>query len=196
MATPAKINFKAYQGSTFLEVLRWESALKAYRNITNITKSAPVVITSAAHGIPIDWRIKLSNILGMTQLNSTETYYDVTETTTNTFTLNNVNSLSFSDYVSGGVAEFNQPVNLAGFTGRMQIRADIDSSVVISELTSANGGILIDNTLKTITLNITATATALFSFETAVYSLELISSGGQVTTFCGGIITLVKEVTR
>ena len=53
MATPAKINFKVYQGSTFLEVLRWESALKAYRNITNITKSAPVVITSAAHAIPV-----------------------------------------------------------------------------------------------------------------------------------------------
>ena len=104
--------------------------------------------------------------------------------------------MSFSDYVSGGVAEFNLPVNLAGFTARMQIRADIDSSTVISELTTANDGVLIDNTLKTITLNITAVNTAIFTFETAVYSLELISSGGQVTTFCGGIITLVKEVTR
>jgi hypothetical protein len=78
----------------------------------------------------------------------------------------------------------------------MQIRQDIDSTATIAELTSANGGVLIDNTLKTITLIIPATTTANFSFTTAVYDLELVSSGAQVTPFCGGIITLVKEVTR
>ena len=196
MTTPAKINFKIYQGSTFSEVLRWESSLKSYKTITGIAQAAPVVITSAAHGIPPNWRVKVTNVLGMTDINSTENYQIVTQTTTDTVTINSINSLNYRAYISGGILEFNQPVDLTGFTARMQIRSDIDSTAVIAELTTANSGIVIDNTQKTITLLISATNTALFSFTTAVYDLELVSSGDQVTPFCGGIITLVKEVTR
>lgn len=196
MTTPAKINFKIYQGSTFSEVLRWESSLKSYKTITGIAQAAPVVITSAAHGIPPNWRVKVTNVLGMTDINSTENYQIVTQTTTDTVTINSINSLNYRAYISGGILEFNQPVDLTGFTARMQIRNDIDSTAVIAELTTANSGIVIDNTQKTITLLISATNTTLFSFTTAVYDLELVSSGDQVTPFCGGIITLVKEVTR
>jgi len=78
----------------------------------------------------------------------------------------------------------------------MQIRSKIDDATVIQELTTSNGAIVINNTNKTITLNITAEVTAAYTFSTAVYSLEMVSSGGQVTPFCNGTITLVKEVTR
>lgn len=196
MSTPAKINFKLYQGSTFNETLRWESSVKSYKPITAITKSAPVVVTSAAHGIPVEWRVRFTNIAGMTELNNSETYYSVTSTTTNTLTINDINSLGFKDYVSGGVIEFNTPIDLTGFTARMQIRAKIDDDVIIKELTTSSGDIAVNNTTKTITLTIPAYVTAAFTFSTAVYSLEMISSGGQVTTLCNGTITLVKEVTR
>jgi hypothetical protein len=196
MSTPAKINFKLYQGSTFNEVLRWESSVKSYKPITGITKSAPLVVTSTAHGIPVEWRVRFTNITGMTELNNSETYYSVTSTTTNNITINDVNSLGFKDYVSGGVIEYNTPIDLTGFTARMQIRAKIDDTIVIKELTTGNGSIAVNNTTKTITLTIPAEITAAFTFSTAVYSLEMISSGGQVTAFCSGTITLVKEVTR
>lgn len=196
MTTPAKINFKVYQGSTFSEVLRWESPTKVYKTISSIAQSAPLVVTSTAHGVPPNWRVKFTNILGMTELNSTEVYQTATDTTTDTITINSINSLNYKAYVSGGIVEYNQPINLAGFTGRMQLRADIDSTIILAELTTLNGGILIDNVLKTITLNIPASTTADFTFTTAVYDLELISSGGQVTPFCGGILSLYKEVTR
>ena len=196
MSSPAKVNFKLYQGSTFNEVLRWESSVKSYKPITAITKSAPVVITSAAHGIPVEWRVRFTNILGMTELNNSETYYKVTSTTTNNITINDINSLGFKEYVSGGVIEYNTPVDLTGYTARMQMRAKIDDTTVIQELTTSNGGIIINNTNKTITLNITADTTAAYTFSTAVYSLEMVSSGGQVIPFCNGTITLVKEVTR
>lgn len=196
MSTPAKINFKLYQGSTFNETLRWESSVKSYKPITAITKSAPVVVTSVAHGIPVEWRVRFTNIAGMTELNNSETYYSVTSTTANTVTINDINSLGFKDYVSGGVIEFNTPIDLTGFTARMQIRAKIDDEVIIKELTTSSGDIAVNNTTKTITLTIPAYVTAAFTFSTAVYSLEMISSGGQVTTLCNGTITLVKEVTR
>ena len=196
MATPARISFKLYQGSTFAEVLRWESPIKGYKPITAITKSAPVVITSASHGIPTGWRILLKNIVGMTELNSADSYNLVTESTSSTITINAINSLDYKAYVSGGIIEYNVPVDLTGYTGRMQLRSDIDSSVVIHELTTANSGVVFDATFKTINLNIPAITTSGFDFTTAVYDLELISSGGQVTQFCGGSITLVREVTR
>jgi hypothetical protein len=44
--TPAKINYKIYQGSTFQEAYRWESETKTYLHITNIAKSAPCIITT------------------------------------------------------------------------------------------------------------------------------------------------------
>jgi hypothetical protein len=78
----------------------------------------------------------------------------------------------------------------------MQIREKIDSSTTIDELTTENGKITIDNVAKTISLTLSATATAAYIFTSAVYSLELVSSGGEVTPFATGSITLVKEVTR
>jgi hypothetical protein len=196
MSAPAKINFKLYQGSTFSEVLRWESALKTYVPITGITNSAPLVVTAPNHGVPQDWRVKFTNIVGMTDLNSSETYYQATSVTTNAITINSVNSLSFKPYTSGGIVEYNTPVTLTGFTARMQIREKIDSTTVIQELTTENGYISVNNTTKTITLTLPASITSAYTFSTAVYSLELVSSGGQVTPFCNGNITLVKEVTR
>lgn len=196
MTQPAKVNFKLYQGSTFSEVLRWESAVKVYKPITAITKSAPVVVTAIAHNIPLEWRVKFTNILGMTDLNNTDAYYQVTDTTVDTITINSINSLGFKDYVSGGVVEYNKPVELTSFSGRMQLRAKLADADVIHELTTTNGGIVINNTTKTISLNIPATTTAQFDFQTAVYSLELISAGGEVTPFASGTITLIKEVTR
>jgi hypothetical protein len=196
MSTPAKISFKIYQGSTFSEVLRWESSVKTYIPITGISKSAPLVITAPNHNVPKEWRVKFTNILGMVELNSNDTYYQATSVTSDTITINDINSLGFKPYVSGGIVEYNTPIDLTGFTARMQLRSSLTSPIVLEELTSENGKINISNINKTITLSIPASTTAAYNFSSAVYSLELISSGGQVTPFCSGSFSLVKEVTR
>jgi hypothetical protein len=191
---PSKLNLKIFQGSTFAEVLRWESSTKIYIPITGITKAAPVVITAPAHGIPVNWRTKVTNVVGMKEINSTD-YYVVTAVANNSITLNDVNSLSYTAYTSGGVLEYNQPVDLAGYTARMQIREKVTSSTFIKELTTINGGIVIDNTAKTITINISATDTAALTFKSAVYSLELVT-GGTVIPFVYGSVSLDTEITR
>lgn len=197
--TPAKINYKIYQGSTFRETLRWESQTKGYANITAITKAAPCVITTATtHSIPINWRIRVVNAGGMKEINqpSEEDYYLVTSTTSNTITLNQVNSAGYTTYTSGGTLEYNLPISLAGYTAQMQIRETLDSTTSIIELTSANGGIILDTANYSISIFITATQTRAFTFPTAVYSLELTDSSGVVTTLISGNLTLVQEVTR
>lgn len=192
---PTKINFKIYQGSTFKEVLRWESAEKGYAPISNISNSAPLVITSVAHEILVGWRFRISNVVGMKEVNSSDTYYTVSSTTTDTITVNNINSIAHTPYISGGVCEYNKPNSLFALTARMQIRAKIDSIEVLKELTTENGGIIINDTAKTITINISYTDTATFSFSSAVYSMEIVS-GVEVHPFINGTITIEKEITR
>jgi hypothetical protein len=195
MAGPTKLNLKIYQGSTFRETLRWESALKVYAPISNISKTAPMVVTAANHGVPVGWRTKISGALGMKEANTGDNYLVASEVAANTATFNSVNALNYTTYTGGGVLEYNQPVDLTGYTARMQIRSKLEDLTVLTELTTENNRILIDNTLKTITLTIPASVTAALNFQSAVYSLELVN-GSEVTPFIGGTVSLVKEVTR
>lgn len=199
---PAKINYKIYQGSTFLETLRWESETKTYVPISAIAKSAPCVITTtAAHTIPVGWRVQVVGVGGMKEINSVgeDSYHLVTGVTGTTVSLNRVNSLGYAAYTSGGVIEYNTPIPLTGYTAQMQIRETLESSSTIFELTSnmvAGSGITINTSDSTILVTISAAATRAFNFDTAVYSLELTDASGVVTPFLSGNITLVREVTR
>lgn len=189
-----KINFKIVQGSTFTEVLRYESSTKVYTPITAVFKAAPMVITAAGHNILNGWRAKISNVGGMTEANNLD-WIIVSNVAGDNITFNSVNAAGFKDYTSGGVLEYNQPVSLSGITARMQIREKLTSTTTIQELTTENGMIVVNDTTKTIVLQIPATTTAAYTFKSAVYSLELIS-GTTIIPFIHGNITLDKEVTR
>lgn len=196
---PAKLNYKIYQGSTFRETFRWESQTKSYAQISGITKAAPCVITTSSnHTIPVNWRIRVTGVLGMKEINqaSEEDYYLATAVSGNTVTINQLNSSAYTTYTSGGIVEWNNPIPLAGYTAQMQIRETVDSSISILELTTANGGISINTSEYTISITMSATQTRAFTFPTAVYSLELTDGNGIVTTFLTGNLTLVPEVTR
>jgi len=194
---PAKINYKMYQGSTFEETYRWESLTKVYAPISNISKSAPCVITTSNnHDMPTNWRFKVVGAGGMKEINSVgDGYYIGTSTTNDTITINQVNSLLYSAYTSGGVVEYNMPVPIANYKARMQIRETVDSPEVIYEATSDSGQILIDNVQKVITVRLSANTTSQFNFVTAVYSVELYTAN-EVVPFLVGNLTLVPEVTR
>jgi hypothetical protein len=195
---PAKLNYKIYQGSTFEEAYRWESETKVYVPIASITKAAPCEITTTTpHNLPIGWRFKVVGAGGMKEINSVSDSTQIASYTTSTLIrVNQVNSLGYTTYTSGGVVEFNQPVPLAGYSARMQIRESVDSPTVIYEASSSAGQIVLNNNLGTITITIPASATTLFTFTTAVYAVELFDSNGKVIPFLVGNLTLVPEVTR
>ena len=200
MAAPAKLNYKIYQGSTFQEIFRWESETKVYLPISSISKSAPCVITTATTpDLPVGWRFRVVGAGGMKELNSVnDTWYLATAVNRQekTIEINQVNSLGYSTYTNGGVVEYNTPVPISQYSARMQIRETVGSDVILHSATTENGGIVIDNTYNTISIKIPATATAAFSFTSAVYSVELYTSSGTVVPFLIGNLTLVPEVTR
>lgn len=190
------------KGSTFSKVLRWESGTIVFKPVTGITAAAPPVVTATAHGLPDGWRVALTNVRGMTQINAAKNppklaeYRKVKVLTANTCELTAVDASGYSPYTSGGIAWYRQPTDLAGYTARMQIRESLDSATVLLALTTENSRIALDNTLKTITLTINATDTAAIAWASGVYDLEMVSPGGVVTALIEGASISAGEVTR
>lgn len=86
-------------------------------------------------------------------------------------------------------------VNLSGYTARMQVRRDYDSTTTLVELTTANGRIVLGGAAGTITLSLSATVTAGIA-RSGVWDIELVSAGGVVSRPLRGAFILEREVTR
>jgi len=195
------------RGITFNAKVRWEDNAIAYKAITGITQSAPAVISSVGHNIPAGWRVTIVSVKGMDEINALNSppkendYHKSTTVDANSISLNNVNASDYTAYKSGGYIQFNSPVDLTGFTARMQIRGSLGSTVKLEEITTEdirlpNTGIVIDNTAKTIEIKLANDITEAYTFSSGVYSLELISSTGIVSRVIAGDVVCVNDVTR
>lgn len=87
------------------------------------------------------------------------------------------------------------PSDLNGYTARMMIKASRDDATALLELTTENGGIVIDGADGVITLTIGATATEAIEWSRAIYDLELVLGAG-VERILEGTIECTPEVTR
>jgi FlaG/FlaF family flagellin (archaellin) len=97
------------------------------------------------------------------------------------------------------------PVNLAGYSARMQVRSSFASSTVVLSMTTVNGKIMLGGSAGTISLYLSASDTAALStaspadFSDAfvgVYDLELVAPNGDVTRLLQGSFAVNPEVTR
>lgn len=192
------------KGKTFKQVVRWETLPIVYVPITNITKGGPAIITATAHGLVNGWRAAVSAVLGMVEINALNSppkakdYHIVTVVDVNTISLNDVNSAGFTSYLSGGVLQYNTAQDMTGYTAQMSILDSVTGSV-IQTLTSAAGDIVIDNTGKTITINMNQTNTGLLSWSSALYELDMLTSTADpsnptVTPLLYGSITAVAHL--
>ena len=122
------------QGSTFNYIVRWETSPIVYVPITNITQAAPAVITATGHGAPNGWRVAITGVKGMTQINAAGSppydndYHWATVVDTNTISLNDVNASTYKAYTSGGYLQYNTPQPLTGYTARMDIVSNIPAT--------------------------------------------------------------------
>ena len=88
------------------------------------------------------------------------------------------------------------PVDITGWTARMQVRERYEADSTLLNITTENSGITLGGTAGTITLNANAATTAGFITGVHVYDLELINSAGEVTRLVEGKFTVTPEVTR
>lgn len=190
------------QGKTFTLTLKYGQPQFAVKAITGVTKSGQAVVTATGHGLTVDWPVWVVGVAGMDQLNHTSdelrdacAAYYAYYVDANSLRLD-VDTTRFNAYTSGGEVLYHPPVNLTGFTARMQIRETVESTTVLHSLTTENGGITLGGAAGTIALTISATDTAAFTFDTAVYDLEVVSGGGVVTEIASGAVLMNNEVTR
>jgi hypothetical protein len=91
----------------------------------------------------------------------------------------------------------NSPINMAGYSAKMQIRSSTGSSVVLLELDSSDSDqIQIYETQGAINLTIGYEQTALLPPSVAVYDLEVKSAENVVTKLIKGRCRIEGEVTR
>lgn len=86
--------------------------------------------------------------------------------------------------------------NLTGFTARMQIRKKITSATPEYDSATGNDITITDAVNGKITLVIPTAVTALFTFSSGFYDIEIVDSSGEATRILQGEVTLSKEVTR
>ena len=98
------------------------------------------------------------------------------------------------------VGEFQRVLDVMSQTAsgnlRAQIRTELTSPTVLHELTTENGGIVLNAVPGGVDLYIADTDTATFTWEAAVYDLEVVLSNGDVRRLLAGPVTVSPEVTR
>jgi hypothetical protein len=90
--------------------------------------------------------------------------------------------------------EDGEPVNIEGYTARMQVRKSYNLPVEI-ELTTANNRIAIVDTNK-IQLTLSNTLTAGLGAGRYLYDIELVSNTSEVERILRGVFTVSPEVTK
>lgn len=198
---PIKQDLTILQGATFASVLQWFAADAVHKVISGVAIGLPTLVTAAAHGLTGSGRqpVWITNVKGPYALN-TEGYGGskprwATVVDTDTLAID-MDTGSAAAWVSGGVLTYYTPVDLTGYTARMQVRASAAADAVLLDLTTENGGITLGTTDGTVTCTATATQTAALTFGTGVYDLELVDGSGVVTRLAEGSVCLSREVTR
>jgi hypothetical protein len=174
------------KGSTYRDTLRWATSECRLRQVA-ITPAAPMRFTVVAHGLPDGWSVQVE---GSQDFDPRERHRIVV-VDVDTIELPCVNGAAFRSKTA--VLRWSVPVDLAGYTARMQIRDKVGGTVLLD---SATGDIAltIDNATKTVDRSIAASVTAALTWKKGVYDLELVS-GDYVVKLDSGAVTVGDEVT-
>jgi len=188
---PAKHDLHIVQGSTLRDTLRLMQPRHEYRPITALGGS-PLRLT-VDHGLPGNWLAWVEGVNGMQGVNRSTRERPHRVTVVDAATLE-INALSaFGLNPSDGQLIYKPPVDLAGATARMQIRAGVGGALLL-ELNTENGGLAITGP-GTLTRTLSATETAALTWTDGVYDLEVEYADGTVQRYLQGVVTVSREVT-
>ncbi len=94
--------------------------------------------------------------------------------------------------------ESGEPIDLSGWTARMQVREDHASDATLVSLSSEHGeGLVVDGPSGVVAIEISASATASLPAPLeGCYDLEVEGPGGEVERLLHGCVDIEPEVTR
>jgi len=127
-----------FQGTT-LAVITGSTGTQA---ITGASKANPCVLTCTTHTFIVGDVVRISGVVGMTELNGND--YVVSAIATNTITLHGVDSTGYTTWTSGGIAAkgtFSNFCELTGFDRSGGASADIPVSTICSDAEESEVGL-------------------------------------------------------
>jgi len=198
MQRGAKLDFTVVQGKTYERVLQWAAKPVIFKEIAGIAPIPSARLTVIAHGLVNGWMCAVVSAPWLKTLNAkneppeSEEYFPITVIDDDTIEFNGVNSAGWS-FKAGGWIRAYTAVDLSPYQGRMHILDRIGGTVIV-ELTTENGGIVLDNVSKNITLVFKEEDTIKMPLKKYVYDLELYQTG-EVKELSYGIITSEREAT-
>jgi hypothetical protein len=88
-------------------------------------------------------------------------------------------------------------INITGYTARMHVREEVESSTIVLELTTTNGRITLGGSSGTVTMTVSAATMATVPAGKYVYDLEIVAPvTGVVNRLIQGNFAVRPEVTR
>lgn len=103
---------------------------------------------------------------------------------------------TFSPSITWTLDDGTTPINLSGYSARMQVREEFDSTTYQISLTTENGRITLGGATGTIDLLITDEDTTLLTAGTYKYDIELVSPLGTVVRLLKGNFKVDPEITK
>jgi hypothetical protein len=98
--------------------------------------------------------------------------------------------------LSQKVNKVKTPIDLTGYSARMQIRASVAAPAVLLDFTVANGRIIIDEPNGIIRLRLEEADTSAITWKQGVFDLEVIQPNGDVFRLIQGAVRTSPETTR
>lgn len=198
MSCGVEVPLRIIPGKTFTKVFRWGQTRKIYKPILAATQAAPCVLHVIGHGLKEGWAYQIAGARGMPEINATaKNYRRAVVVDVDHVEINELDAHELGAYVaSSGMLSYNEPVDLTGYTARMQIRRSAKAETFVVELTTANSRIVIDPVECILTLTLPADVTEDLLEMEAVYDLEVIAPDTTVRLLAYGPVSIKTEVTR
>lgn len=198
MTTDITPQFHLYveQGVNFDHTFQWLNGGMFMAPIELIQEGYPTVVTVSGHGLPTGTAhpVIISGVEGIPRLNTENTeLFLATRLDDNRFSIP-VSSVGKQWEAGTGELTYHLPTDMTGYTGRCVIRRNWYEQTAIHEMTTENGGIVLEIESGSIQLLIPKATTAGFTFRNAWYDVDMIHPSGAEFRVFKGPITLEREV--
>lgn len=187
------------QGADFNWTVNWYGGGVFRAPIEEIDSGYPTKIRVSSHLLPTvsDTPVIISGVQGMEILNSKDLGIEEAAYVDADYFSMPISTVACNWVIGTGEITWHRPTDFTNLKARCQIRSKWHSGTVITELTTENGGILLDANDASIALFIGGAVTATFLFGRAYFDIELYEDPGTVIHRpVGGSILLSREITR
>lgn len=185
------VNLTIRRGETFNYTLRWMCEPLRFIYIEDVAPTMPLTLTVPGHRLMTGTPVDLVKVTGKTQ--------DVAAENVKVIVIDDKTVQLDSDTI--GLKLFKNAdymrvytyVQLTGLTARCYFKSKV-GGVILFEMTTENGRIIVDEDNLLITLTIPADVTESLEFKKAKYDLELVQEN-YVVRLIEGSVTVEDEIT-